>query len=76
MDELEARIAAIELVLIELMAELDPAALSLAKERIMGQVADVGQDEKAVRLTAAGYIEDAERRFQMFGAGMRKPGGD
>lgn len=67
MDEIEARLAAVELFLIEVGAEIDQSALRLAKERIMGGVVDAPDDEKTVRLAAAGLIEDAERRFKMFG---------
>jgi hypothetical protein len=67
MDELELRIAALELVLIEVFAWIDPLALEDATHSLRASVQGCGAEERAVRLSALELIADARGRF----AGVR-----
>ncbi|MGH7024170.1 MAG: hypothetical protein ACREEB_11350 [Caulobacteraceae bacterium] len=64
MDEIEQRLAAIELVLIELIPWLDPGAIEDAAASIRaGLTAQVCGDERTIRLQAISIIEEGRQRF-------------
>lgn len=67
MDEIELRIAALELWAIEVGADIDPAALERAAARLRSTVdGALDADERAVRLGTIKLIEDAQLRFKTF----------
>jgi hypothetical protein len=64
MDELELRIASLELLVTELMPWLDPQALADAKRSIESGLSTVlDGDELAIRAQALDLIELAQKRF-------------
>jgi hypothetical protein len=64
MDELEARIAAIELVLVELIPWLDAGAVEDATASIRaGMEPEISEDERMVRAQALQLLEDGRKRF-------------
>lgn len=71
MDELELRIAAVELFLIEVHAWADPQALDDAERSIRASLDGGDADEKMIRLGAIKLIEDARDRFKPDGMGFR-----
>ena len=62
MDEIEKRLAALELVTIELGAWLNPADLEDAIRSIEGGMDEVEPDERDVRLAAVELLEGARKR--------------
>lgn len=64
MDELEMRVTAIELALIEVFAWIDPAALEDATASLRASLPNCDPDDRAVRLDALRLIEDGQRRFR------------
>lgn len=58
MDELEARVAALELLLVELMPWIDPQALADARRSIESGIAGAASEEADIRRQAASMIED------------------
>jgi hypothetical protein len=68
MDEDEMRLLALELLAEEILADLDPAAVQLAAERIAGGLEGAPDDERTIRLQALQMIKDAQGRFT-FGLG-------
>lgn len=74
-DEMEARIAALELLLIEVLADLEPGRLQTAIARIAG--GGPGDDlDSAARAQAVAVLEDALTRHDVFASGftLRRPG--
>lgn len=63
MDELEKRLAAVELVIIELGAWLDPAALDDAASSITAGIETGCEDEREIRRQALHLLNDARKRF-------------
>ena len=64
MDEIELRLAALEMVVIELGAWLDPGAVVDAGNSIRaGLLANITGDERTVRLQALSMLEDGRQRF-------------
>lgn len=63
MDEIEKRVAALELVVIELGAWLDPAALEDAMRSIASGVDAGCDDEREIRRQALHLLSDARKRF-------------
>ena len=63
MDEIELRVAALELVVVELGAWLDPGALDDAATSIAGGVGRGDADEDTIRRGALQLLDDARRRF-------------
>lgn len=63
MDELEKRLAALELVIIELGAWLDPAAIDDAMRSIAAGVETGCEEEREIRRQALHLLEDARKRF-------------
>lgn len=63
MDEIEKRLAALELVVIELGAWLDPAALDDAIRSIAAGVEAGCDEEREIRRQALHLLQDARRRF-------------
>jgi hypothetical protein len=63
MDEIELRLAALEMLFIELGAWLDPAALDDAARSIHAGIAGCDPEERAVRSQALELIRDARLRF-------------
>jgi hypothetical protein len=63
MDEIEKRLAAVELVIIELGAWLDPAALDDAKRSISAGLEGGSDQEREIRLQAIHLLADARRRY-------------
>lgn len=64
MDELEKRLAALELVIIELGAWLDPAALDDAMRSIAAGVETGCEEEREIRRQALHLLADARKRFE------------
>ena len=64
-DEIELRVAALELVIIELGAWLDPRALEDAGRSIAAGVGRGDADEDAIRQGAVHLLEDARLRFAL-----------
>jgi len=62
MDEIEKRVAALELVAIELGAWLNPSDLDDARRSIIGGMEGVEDDERDVRLAAVELLEAARKR--------------
>lgn len=74
MDELELRIAALELLALERLALDEPGRLAQMEANIReGLDTPVDDDERTVRLQALQLIEDARQRFDLFTAGVRFP---
>ena len=69
MDELEARLAAVELLLIERLALDPPGTLRALIDQI--KTAEAFGDEKMIRAQAILILEDALRRFDEFTVGFR-----
>jgi hypothetical protein len=63
MDELEKRLAALELVVIEVGAWLDPAALDDAIRSISAGLDGGCDQEREIRLQAIHLLTDARRRY-------------
>jgi len=74
MDELEVRIAAVELVVIELagvLAHEDAAVVEQAYDAIKAGLEGAGDDdERAVRLAAMKLLDDGLQRYQFGAAGV------
>lgn len=71
MDESETRLAALETLLMELLARTDPALLKHLKEGIEAGIPQPGEpgyqgEEHTIRLQARQIIRDAELRFDLF----------
>lgn len=67
MDDLEARIAALELLIIEDLALRSPDHLRRMLDAIAeGLEHDISADERMVREGALQLVEDAARRFETF----------
>jgi hypothetical protein len=64
MDELERRLAAVELWAIEVGAWLDPEALNDAERSIRAGLHNCSDDEAMVMNGAIGLTEDARKRFR------------
>lgn len=71
-DETEANIAALELILVEVLSDLPPGRLQLAMERIRS-VGQGGAFEVAVRRQAVSVLDSALRRHDMFSDGAMIP---
>jgi len=69
MDEIEARLAAVELLLIERLALDPPATLRALIDQIKS--AEAFGEEKMIRAQAILILEDALRRFDEFTVGFR-----
>lgn len=75
MDENELRIAAMEVLWIEVLAVLSPGQLRAIEDGIReglalkGEPGD-GSDEQTVRLGALGLVEDGRRRHDGFNGGI------
>lgn len=63
MDEIEMRLAAVEMALVEVFAWVDPQALTDAQQSILGGLGNCTDQERAVRLGAVALIEDGRKRF-------------
>jgi hypothetical protein len=63
MEELELRVAALELVLVEVFAWIDPLALEDAMASLKGSLDNCGPEERTVRLGALQIIEEGQGRF-------------
>lgn len=76
MDEIETRLAALELLLVELMADSEAMRLQAALDRIVAALPEaVDQREATIRRQAIQHIEDALQRHDHFsGSGFLKPG--
>ncbi|PZR36510.1 hypothetical protein [Caulobacter segnis] len=70
MDELEKRLAALELVVIELGAWLDPAAIDDAMRSIAAGIETGCDEEREIRRQALHLLQDARRRFEPPAAGV------
>lgn len=71
MDELEDRLAALELLAVELLADVAADRLTAARERISAGVAGAVDDrERAIRLQALQHLDDALQRHDQFAAGV------
>ncbi len=67
MDEIELRLAAMELALIETLADQPPETLRKARARLKLSLAhDCEAYETAARTAAMDLIKDAEDRHKMF----------
>lgn len=67
MDDLERRIAVLELLAIEDLALRPPGHLDQMADSIRaGLVEAIDDDERAVRLGALQMIDDGRRRFDVF----------
>ncbi len=73
MDETELRLHAIELLLIELMADLEPQRLAAASERIRAGLPTTDPDENDARLQALVLIQDAVERHDGVTGGVLIP---
>ena len=72
MDEIELRIAALDMAVIELTAWLDPGAMEDASASIRaGLAADPESDERTVRLQALSLLEDGRQRFAAPAMGVK-----
>lgn len=69
MDEIEARLAAVELLLIERLALDPPGTLRAMIDQV--RAAESFGDEKMIRAQAILILEDALRRFDEFTVGFR-----
>jgi hypothetical protein len=73
-DEIEMRVAALELLLTEFLAHASPELLQrLAAGMGEGMADPVDGRERAIRQQAIQHITDATRRFQLFSL-PRRPG--
>ena len=63
MDELEQRVAALELAFFEVLAWLDPAAIEDATRSIESSLGRVCAEEQSVRLAALALLSDGRQRF-------------
>lgn len=71
MDELEARIFALELLLSERLA-LDPPGVHLQLEANLREGLDeAGPEERQIRQQALDWLKDARARFDVFTTGIR-----
>lgn len=68
MDELETRISALEMVLLEVLPFMDPGAVDdgLASIR-SGLAMDIGDEERVIRQTAIRLLEQAQDRYRITG---------
>jgi hypothetical protein len=76
MNELEVRLASLELLLIELMADADALRLSHALDRIRAGIPEaVDEREATARRQAVQHIEDALKRHDLLTTSsiMRRP---
>jgi hypothetical protein len=67
MDELERRLASLEVALVEVLAWKDPQALADARQGLIDGIPAYAGDKRAVRLGAAFLIEAAQKRFAPIG---------
>lgn len=75
-DELETRLAALELLIVELMADADALRLSHALDRIRAGLPEaVDEREATARRQAVQHIEDALKRHDLLTTGslLRRP---
>ncbi len=64
MTEDEIRLAAVELVLVEIIPWIDPAAVTDAVAAIKaGLDADIAQDEREIRMQALQLLTDGRQRY-------------
>lgn len=63
MDDIEKRLAALEMAFIEIGAWMDPAALEDAARSVRAGLDGCSDDERAVRLHVLDLIKDALERF-------------
>jgi hypothetical protein len=63
MDETEARIAALELLTIEIIPWLDTGVVDDAERSIRAGLDGSSEDERMVRLQALQLIEDGRKRY-------------
>ncbi len=71
MDEIELRVAARELALIEVVAHLDRDHIIAGMKAIRAGLAfDICEDERVIRRQAYQLLEDAMRRFDPPAGGM------
>lgn len=76
MDEIETRLAALELWAIEVGAFIEPQHLADAHRAISSGLGTASGDERNIRLGALGLIEDAQRRWSPPAEGLFVPGED
>ena len=70
MDELEQRVAALELLLMERLALDPPGVWTQIADNLAGGD-DVDPDEAVIRAQAEAILDDARRRFDAFTLGRR-----
>lgn len=75
MQEIELRVAAMELLWIERLAAMEPDQLQAVEDGIRAGLALKGEpgdgsDEQTIRLSALGLIEDGRRRHDGFTGGI------
>jgi uncharacterized protein (DUF2164 family) len=63
MDEIERRLFALEMVVIELGPFLDPQALADARRSIEAGIEGATAEEADIRRHASSLLEDAQKRF-------------
>jgi uncharacterized protein (DUF2164 family) len=63
MDEIERRLFALEMVVIELGPFLDPQALADARRSIEARIEGATAEEADIRRQASSLLEDAQKRF-------------
>lgn len=75
MDEIEDRLAALELMLVELMADVEAGRLKAALDRVVAGLPEaVDEREASIRRQAIQHIEDALWRHDGFSTGsLSKP---
>jgi len=75
MDELEARIAALELLALERLALDGPGHRAQLRAAIAAGLDGGDADERMVRRAALQLLDDADRRFDAFtqGGAVRRP---
>jgi len=76
MDELERRLAALELWAIEVGSFIEPQHLADAARSIRSCIDTVDPEERDIRMGALGLIEDAQRRWAPPAEGLCVPGED
>jgi len=70
-DELEDRLAALELLAVELLADVAPDRLGAARERISAGVDGAVDDrERVIRRQAIQHLDEALQRHDQFAAGV------
>lgn len=70
MDEIEDRLAALELLFAELAADVDSRRLQAARERIAEGLAGAVDDrETAIRRQAIQHLDEALQRHDLFTSG-------